>query len=391
MDFYDRVQNSDRLRRHLLTGAFLASLCIAAFAWYRVVTGNGLTERERLTLQEFPLSMLALSTCYTMPAFMTGFLLWTDLREHYSSQKVEGTEANGTPENLQPASLTNLSFQIPSPEQRAKLHRLMVESVKYCRMTRNYYVLMGFFLATWMGIVVQNTVSITIREWQDLLGRTGYPLDLDRSVYPFILTLLGGKLFCWFGLLYAATQMMRRQKGIRNHLAELLKTSPHPCLVDNALYYFRGKTDKEAFEVQDNIANILHSMRPEQIEISLPSYKIAFKKILRSAGKNTSNPNLVRATLHAVTQFGETSLLPIVRYVANRGISKEVRQEAKACSLRLEAVLQLSETSETLLRPAYAVPTGELLRPAYNLPETQESQKLLLKPSDAPRKEDDYR
>jgi len=132
-------------------------------------------------------------------------------------------------------------------------------------------------------------------------------------------------------------------------------------------------------------------MRPEQVEISLPNYKIAFKKILRSAGKNTSNPNLIRATLHAVTQFEETSLLPIVRYVANRGISKEARQEAKACSLRLEAVLQLSVTSETLLRPAYAVPTSELLRPAHNPPETQESLKLLLKPSDAPRKEDDYR
>ncbi|MCX6379251.1 MAG: hypothetical protein NT023_07195 [Armatimonadetes bacterium] len=394
MDFYDRMQNSDRLRRHLLTGAFLASLCIAAFAWYRVVTGNGLTERERLTLQEFPLSMLALSTCYTIPAFMTGFSLWTDLCEHYSSQAVEGTEANIAPEDLQPAPLVNLSFQIPSPEQRAKLHRLIVERVEYCRMTRNFYVLVVFctvVLATGMWIVAQSTVSITIRDWQHLLGRTDYLLDSNRGEMAFVLTLLGGKLLFLLVSLYAATQMMRRQKGIRNHLAELLKTSPHPCLIDNALYYFRAQTDKEASEVQDNIANILHSMRPEQVEISLPNYKIAFKKILRSAGKNTSNPNLVRATLHAVTQFGETSLLPIVRYVANRGISKEVRQEAKACSLRLEAVLQLSETSETLLRPAYAVPTSELLRPAYNPTETQESQKLLLKPSDAPRKEDDYR
>ncbi len=118
MNFHERIQSDDLLRRRLITAAFVASVCFALLYGYSVLTGNGLSERDRFTFEHYPFSAFVSCVLCMIPAFMTGGLLYHNMREHSSSQTLWFTETGSAPQDLQPAPLVNLSFQIPTPEQR---------------------------------------------------------------------------------------------------------------------------------------------------------------------------------------------------------------------------------------------------------------------------------
>ncbi len=365
MDFREQMEKDDRFRRRSITFYFIYSILVGLGVAYYCINENWWSESDRIAYANYPFLRYFLGGMGFLPASISGGLLLQLRRVDRNSQQINVADISPVEEPLEPVSLQAIEFQIPTPEDRAKLHRLMVEADKYSRWTN----------ARFMGklpILLQFGVFV---------------VAFTQSAY--LIVLLGVALALYiiftFFALYTIIQWQRRNKALKKHCVELLQRSPHPCLVGNALYYLRTSQQKNP-EAYETIANILYSMGREEFVLHFADHKHSFKSVLRSACfRQEKYPTiLVRAVLHAVQEMEEVSLLPVVRFTANCAKSREVRQEAKECARILEVVSNAQNSPETLLRPAYAVPTGELLRPAYTPQETPQTLQMLLKPSQNP-------
>lgn len=367
----EKMLYDDHYRRASYVWMLLYSVLLCVFAWGAPLAGWGLPLEEWEQIRRYPPSFMILGLAGTLPAVLFASHILNELRERRDSQRINAADeiAETTEEESPP--LEPIAFQIPTPEQRAKLHRLMMESDRYGRWTGNQNRVGFGMMAGQAGMLVGfATLNVLI-------------------LLPALIAMVGF-LPCSIVALYAAIQHQRRNKALAAYFAEILKVAPHPCHVGNALHYLRSGDEKARLEAYNIIANILYSMDAESMELHLHDHKAVLKSLLRSACKprKAFSPNLIRALLHIAGKMEETSLLPVVRYVANRGATRQIRREAKDVALQLEAAYNAANTAETLLRPAYALPAGELLRPVYASQETQESQKLLLKPAASPRKDD---
>lgn len=172
----------------------------------------------------------------------------------------------------------------------------------------------------------------------------------------------------------------------RSGIFTLLENREDPCLVLPLLQLMYVKTAAlNSPHLQQFLVRLLPKLRADKVAQWSKSDRELLRLPLKQPFKNVE---ITVSLLKALEQIGDTSLIPAVRKLSKLDVwgegnytrkSERIRNAARECLPYLEARIEQTRSSETLLRPAAAnTDTSEiLLRPAVGNTDTISAEQLL--------------